>query len=176
MLRRVKFFLRNGVAFYEMESYFSLHIVYCFILKSVTRASAHTSPLISPHSLFIQFHPMQENVTEPIAELQGQLLRFHKFVLAWYKHYFRCDWFMAVFPHLYGELLFTWLSLVMSMMVSFCAVLFPTRCLGWDLELNWVSFWGFSFLLFHNYIESEHLQRFLFSTKARQLNGSQRQK
>ena len=35
----------------------------------------------------------------------------------------------------------------MSMMVSFCAVLFPTRCLGWDLELNWVSFWGFSFLL-----------------------------
>ena len=35
----------------------------------------------------------------------------------------------------------------MSMMVSFCAVLFPTRCHGWDLELNWVSFWGFSFLL-----------------------------
>ena len=31
---------------------------------------------------------------------------------------------------LYGKLLFTWLSLVMSMMVSFCAVLFPTRCLG----------------------------------------------
>ena len=28
---------------------------------------------------------------------------------------------------LYGKLLFTWLSLVMSMMVSFCAVLFPTR-------------------------------------------------
>ena len=26
--------------------------------------------------------------------------------------------------------LVTWLSLVMSMMVSFCAVLFPTRCLG----------------------------------------------
>ena len=25
----------------------------------------------------------------------------------------------------YGELLFTWLSLVMSLMVSFCAVLFP---------------------------------------------------
>ena len=41
-----------------------------------------------------------------------------------------------------------WLSLVMSMMVSFCAVLFPTRCLGWDLELNWVSFWGFFFLLY----------------------------
>ena len=46
-----------------------------------------------------------------------------------------------------GRLLFTWLSPVMSMMVSFCAVFFPTRCLGWDLELNWVSFWGFSFLL-----------------------------
>ena len=27
------------------------------------------------------------------------------------------------------QLLFIWLSLVMSMMVSFCAVLFPTRCL-----------------------------------------------
>ena len=36
-------------------------------------------------------------------------------------------------PGLYCEnwnLLCTWLSLVMSMMVSFCAVLFPTRCLG----------------------------------------------
>ena len=33
-------------------------------------------------------------------------------------------------PILNMELLFTWLSLVMSMMVSFCAVLFPTRCLG----------------------------------------------
>ena len=50
--------------------------------------------------------------------------------------------------HLYGKLLFTWLSLVVSMVMSFCPVLFPTRCLGWDLELNWVSFWGFSFLLF----------------------------
>ena len=49
--------------------------------------------------------------------------------------------------HLYGKLLFTWLSLVMSMVVSFCAVFFPTRCLGWDLELNWISFWGFSYLL-----------------------------
>ena len=26
--------------------------------------------------------------------------------------------------------LFTWLSLVVSMVMSFCAVLFPTRCLG----------------------------------------------
>ena len=32
--------------------------------------------------------------------------------------------------HLYRKLLFTWLSLVMSMMVSFRAVRFPTRCLG----------------------------------------------
>ena len=32
--------------------------------------------------------------------------------------------------YLYGKLLFTWLSLVMSMIVSFCAALFPTRCLG----------------------------------------------
>ena len=32
--------------------------------------------------------------------------------------------------HLYGKLLFTWLSLVLSLMVSFCAVPFPTRCLG----------------------------------------------
>ena len=32
--------------------------------------------------------------------------------------------------HLFGKLLFTWLSLVVSMVMSFCAVLFPTRCLG----------------------------------------------
>ena len=51
--------------------------------------------------------------------------------------------------HLYGKLLFTWLSLVKSMIVSFCAVLFPMRCLGWDLRLNWVSFWGFFYLLLH---------------------------
>ena len=31
--------------------------------------------------------------------------------------------------HLYGKLLFTWLSLVKFMMVSFCAVLFPRRVL-----------------------------------------------
>ena len=55
--------------------------------------------------------------------------------------------------HLFGKLLFNWLSLVMSVMVSFCAVLFPTRCLGWDFELNWVNFWGFSFLLFHTKIQ-----------------------
>ena len=32
--------------------------------------------------------------------------------------------------HLFGKLLFAWLSLVVSMVVSFCAVLFPTSCLG----------------------------------------------
>ena len=32
--------------------------------------------------------------------------------------------------HLFGKLLFTWISLVVSLMVSFYAVLFPTRCLG----------------------------------------------
>ena len=32
--------------------------------------------------------------------------------------------------HLNGKLLFIWLSHVMFLMVSFCAVPFPTRCLG----------------------------------------------
>ena len=32
--------------------------------------------------------------------------------------------------HLFGKLLLTWLSLVMSLMVSFCAVPLATRCLG----------------------------------------------
>ena len=41
--------------------------------------------------------------------------------------------------HLYGKLLFTWLSLVISLMVSFCALPFPTRCLGCDLGFNCVS-------------------------------------
>ena len=35
--------------------------------------------------------------------------------------------------HLGGTLLFTLLSLVVSVMVSFCAVLSPTGCLGRDL-------------------------------------------
>ena len=37
--------------------------------------------------------------------------------------------------HLYGKLLFTWLSLVMSLMMSFCDVLFPRDFLDeiWDL-------------------------------------------
>ena len=36
--------------------------------------------------------------------------------------------------HLYGKLLFTWLSLVMSLMVSFCAFFFPRDVLDeiWD--------------------------------------------
>ena len=34
------------------------------------------------------------------------------------------------------EQLFTWLSLVVSLMASFCAVLVPTRCLGCDLGRN----------------------------------------
>ena len=33
--------------------------------------------------------------------------------------------------HLNGKLLFTWLSLVMSLMVSFCGVLFP-------IEMSWM--------------------------------------
>ena len=37
--------------------------------------------------------------------------------------------------HLYGEQLFTWMSLVMSLMASFCAVFFPLDVLGeiWDV-------------------------------------------
>ena len=37
--------------------------------------------------------------------------------------------------HLHGKLLFTWLSLVMSLMVSFCLSLFPQLVLDeiWDL-------------------------------------------
>ena len=37
--------------------------------------------------------------------------------------------------HLYGKQLFTWLSLVVSLMTSFCAVLFPLDVLDeiWDV-------------------------------------------
>ena len=42
----------------------------------------------------------------------------------------RCYLSSLADDHLCGKLLFTWLSLVVSMLVSFCAVLFPTRCLG----------------------------------------------
>ena len=38
--------------------------------------------------------------------------------------------------YLYEKPLFTWLSLVVSLMASLSAVLFPTGCLGWDLGLN----------------------------------------
>ena len=37
--------------------------------------------------------------------------------------------------YLCGKLLFTWLSLVMSMMVSFCAVFFPRDVLDEILDL-----------------------------------------
>ena len=33
--------------------------------------------------------------------------------------------------------------------VFLCCPFFPKRCLGWDLRLNWVRFWGFSFLLLY---------------------------
>ena len=48
--------------------------------------------------------------------------------------------------HLYGKLLFSRLSLVMSLMLSFCAVPFPRDVLDeiWDL-IN--QFLGFSYLL-----------------------------
>ena len=36
----------------------------------------------------------------------------------------------------------------MCLMASFWALVFPTTCLGWDMGLNWVSFWGFFYLLF----------------------------
>ena len=36
--------------------------------------------------------------------------------------------------HLYGKQLFTWLSLVVSLMASFCAVLFPTLDQIWNLN------------------------------------------
>ena len=39
-----------------------------------------------------------------------------------------------------GGWLFAWLSLVVSLLMSLCAVLFPAGCLGWDLGLNWVGF------------------------------------
>ena len=42
--------------------------------------------------------------------------------------------------HLYGKLLFTWLSLEMSVMVSFSGVLFFHEMSRMDMGLNWVSF------------------------------------
>ena len=71
-------------------------------------------------------------------------------LLLWFCGDFRCGALLFVVIHviykyknrsksllrLAGDHLFTWFSLVVSMVMSFCAVLFPTRCLGWDLELN----------------------------------------
>ena len=56
-----------------------------------------------------------------------------------YKYKNRLKWLLHVMlagDHLCGKLLFTWLSQVVSVMVSFCAVLFPTGCLGRDSGLN----------------------------------------
>ena len=50
-----------------------------------------------------------------------------------YKYKNRWKWLLGVGlagDRLCGRLLFAWLSLVVSVVVSFCAVLFPTRCLG----------------------------------------------
>ena len=50
-----------------------------------------------------------------------------------YKYKNRYKWLLNVRlagDHMYGKLLFTWLSLVMSMMVSFYDGLVPTRRLG----------------------------------------------
>ena len=50
--------------------------------------------------------------------------------------------------HLYGEIA-VHLAVAGDVFDGvFYAVLFPTRCLRWDLGINWVSFWGFSYLLF----------------------------
>ena len=46
--------------------------------------------------------------------------------------------------------MFVWLSLVMSMMVSFCAVVFPRGVLDEILNLIESVSEGFFFLLFHN--------------------------
>ena len=57
--------------------------------------------------------------------------------------------------HLYGKWLFTWLSLVMSLMASFCAVLSPREVSGeiWDLiESVSVDFPTYSFKMFYDEI------------------------
>ena len=49
-----------------------------------------------------------------------------------------CNVWLA-FDHLYGKWLFAWLSLVVSMMVFFCAVLFPHE-MHWmrsGIEMSW---------------------------------------
>ena len=49
--------------------------------------------------------------------------------------------------HQYGKLLFTWLSLVMSLMVSFCAVFFPRDVLN-EIWTESSRFLRISYLLF----------------------------
>ena len=41
--------------------------------------------------------------------------------------------------HLYGKMLFTWLSLVMSLMRSFCAVFFFSHEMSWMRSLTELS-------------------------------------
>ena len=50
--------------------------------------------------------------------------------------------------HLYGKQLFTWLSQVVGFMASFVLSLFPLDVLDGIWGLNWVSFWGITYLLF----------------------------
>ena len=53
---------------------------------------------------------------------------------------------------LYGKQLFTWLSLVVSLMASFVLSFFPLDVLDEISGLNWVSFWGVSYLFFDIFI------------------------
>ena len=80
----------------------------------------------------------------------------------WFFGYFRCGMLLfVVLPvlnklvkqmlnvrvpgdHLHGKLNFTWLSLVMSLRMSFCAVLFPTGCLRWDLKVFYLILYKYT--------------------------------
>ena len=63
---------------------------------------------------------------------------------------------------LYGKQLFTWLSLVVSLMASFCAVLFPTDVLDeiWDIiESVSEGFLTYSFIRYFPYLVlSRHMK------------------
>ena len=56
----------------------------------------------------------------------------------------------------------------------FCPVLFPTTCLKWDLGLNWVSFWGISYLLHRwhgiKWLENTHLFEKICSNHCKNFN------
>ena len=55
--------------------------------------------------------------------------------------------------HLYGNKLLTWLLLVMSLMASFCAVLFPPE-MSWMRSGTLLSrFLRFSYLLFNGVVQ-----------------------